>query len=485
MAIDTPLALNSWGSFLVLLIGGTIILYLAREPAHRALHAVFHGLYGGFRLAAKALQKTCSSVAARNRDVLLCQGREQAERDLEKEFFEINKFVQHDLGGYPQLQRRIQEQVAQIQDDYECSREAPVSEPDWLEAVESIAKLKGGDKATAVGGKILEQIHSSAEQQHKENLAAYRKESGTRHRILKTMTPFWRKLAYSVDEVGDRLKEIITRSQHIDTHMARFNDIIAGTDRAERALKASAITQFLIASLVIAIAVGGAFFNFHLIALPMSEMVGSVERVGGVKVANLAALVIICLEVTAGIFLLESLRITKLFPLIGSMDDRIRRTIMITAAIVLVVLASTESALAFMRDQIAGDLASLRASLAGVESDAAATTPTISQWIPLAANMILGFILPLALTMVAIPLEYLLQTGRNVIGSLLEILLSVLATLLRILANIMRQLGRMVISFYDLLIAAPLWIESQVRRRKTTIKNDYDPVAEFTTTQDQ
>jgi hypothetical protein len=99
-------------------------------------------------------------------------------------------------------------------------------------------------------------------------------------------------------------------------------------------------------------------------------MVGSVERAGGVKVADLAALVIICLEVTAGIFLLESIRITKLFPLIGSMDDKFRRVFLVSAAAVLLILASTEAALAFMRDQIAGDLVNLRASRAGVDSAA-------------------------------------------------------------------------------------------------------------------
>jgi len=468
MIFETPFTLNSWGEFAILFIGGTLVLYIARNAAHRALNGSFNSLYSGLRLAAKALQAARIRLYHRNREVLLAQGREQAERDLEKEFFEVNKFVQRDLGGYPQLQRQMQAQVARIQDDYERSREVPLAGPDWVEAVDAIAKLKNGEKAATIGGKVLEQIHASAEQQHKETLAAYRKESFTRHNALKSMTPYWRKLAYSVDEVGERLKEIVTRSHNIDHQMIRFNDIVAGSDKAERALKASSITQFIIAALVITIAIGGAFFNFHLIALPMSEMVGSVQRVAGVKVADLAALVIICLEMTAGIFLLESLRITSLFPLIGAMDDRIRRTIMIAAAIVLIVLASTESALAFMRDQIAGDLADLRASLAGVTATTPLTDTNINEWIPLAANMTLGFILPLALTMVAIPLEYLLQTGRSVFGSVLELALTVTAVIMRITAAMVRHIGKIVISLYDLLIAAPLWCEALIRQSLET-----------------
>jgi len=181
------------------------------------------------------------------------------------------------------------------------------------------------------------------------------------------------------------------------------------------------------------------------------------------------------LEITAGIFLLESLRITKLFPLIGAMDDRVRRIILVSAASVLIILACSESALAFMRDQIAGDLAALRASLAG-NSGESSHVGGINQWIPLAANMILGFILPLALTMVAVPLEYLLQTGRTVIGVLVEWLLNGFAVIMRILANAATYTGKVIISLYDLFIAVPLWIESVVvnklNNRETTFYDE-------------
>ncbi len=453
------------GAILVILLGLVVALYLARNAAHQAITGLFRLFYSSFRFGSIAAHKSAKRLHARNREVLLELGREQVEKDLEKEFFEINKFVQRDLGGYPQIQKQIQENITRIQDDYANSGEVPQDSPDWVEAVDAVAKMKNSEKTPAISVKVLEQIHSSAKQQHAENLAVYRQETSKRHNILKNMTPYWRKLSNSVDEVGGKLKEIVTRSQNIDKHMIKYKEILAATDSAERSLKASAVTQFLIAAIVILVAVGGAFFNFHLIALPMSEMVGSVNRVAGVKVADLAALVIICLEITAGIFLLESLRITKLFPLISSMDDKIRRTIMISAAAVLIILACTESALAFMRDQIAADLAALRASLAGTEGSSHEGS-AINQWIPLAANMILGFVLPLALTMVAIPLEYLLQTGRTVIGSLAEIIINTISVVLRIFATAFKHLGKIVVSFYDLFIALPLWIESMIQNRR-------------------
>lgn len=469
--LTTTSLLGDWRTFSLVLFVAVLIMYLARAYAHQAINGLLRMLSAVFRLAASALDSTRRQLKARNREVLLEQGQEQVSRDLEREFFEVSRFVQRDLGGYPQLQRQIQEEITQIHDDYQNSGQVPAALPEWVEAVESVAKIKAGENASTLNNKILDQIHNSAEKQHKEQLQQARQEAAERHKCLKSMTGYWRKLSDSVDEVGERLKEIITRSQNIDKHMARFNEITEGTDSAVRALRASSITQFLIALIVVVIAIGGAYFNFHLIALPMSEMVGSTQRVGGVKVADLAALVIICLEITAGIFLLESLRITKLFPLIGAMDDKVRRIIMIASAAVLLILASTESALAFMRDQIALDIANLRASLAGVETEVATASP-LNEWIPLAANMTLGFILPLALTMIAIPLEYLLQTGRTVFGGIFELILSVLTTLLRIFANSFRHISRFLINIYDFCIAAPLWIEAMVVKQRQRAAGD-------------
>lgn len=456
----------SWPTLILAFTLLMLCLYLAREPAHALLSKSFCTLYMGLRLVSRALSTLAKQLKTRNREVLFNLGREQTERELRKEFHEITQFVQRDLGGYPALQQDIRCSITQIQADYEASEAAPIAIPEWAEAVESIAKLK--DDHHHSNTKVLEQIHQTAITQHKDNLKSNRENTQKRHSHLQKLLPYWRKLSFSIDDTGKHLIEIEKRASHIDTHMSRFEEIHQQSDKALRMLHMSTLTQFLVSALVIVIAAGGAFFNFHLIALPMSEMVGSVQRVGGVKVSDLAALVIICMEMCAGIFLLESLRITKLFPLIGSMDDRTRRVIMVTSLTVLLTLACTESALAFMRDQIANELSELRSSLAGLDlTSSEVSTSSAAHWIPLAANMVLGFILPIALTMIAIPLEYLLQSGRNIIAQILVFLLSTIAVTIRLLANCARHLGKISIAAYDFLIAGPLFIEGQALKFKT------------------
>ena len=70
-----------------------------------------------------------------------------------------------------------------------------------------------------------------------------------------------------------------------------------------------------LAGLVMMIAFGGAYVNFKLIALPMSAMVGGGDYITDtLQASEVAALVIILFETLMGLFLMETLRFTSLFP---------------------------------------------------------------------------------------------------------------------------------------------------------------------------
>jgi hypothetical protein len=223
-------------------------------------------------------------------------------------------------------------------------------------------------------------------------------------------------------------------------------------------LSSSSLTQFFIAGFVLLIAVGGAIINFNLIALPMSEMVGGGSYIGPFKASNVAAMVIILVEVAMGLFLMESLHITKLFPIIGSMDDKMRNKMVWITFSILFILASIESSLAYMRDMIAADMQALRQTLSGAEVAADA-----GNWIPTVGQMVMGFILPFALTFVAIPLESFIHSSRTVLGVVVVGLMRGFAFLLRLIGNIFNHAGELLIRVYDLLAFAPLWIEGMIR----------------------
>jgi len=429
-----------------------LALYFARRPFHRAVMSFSKIIHNAMRFTATSVLSAEKRLVKRNREVMMAAGLEAAERIVEREFDRIGAAVTRDLEGYPNVHRQVSELVTKLDEDYTSSADVPPSLPNWMPIIESIAKIKHtGDSMVA---NMLAEINRSLTEQHKKAIEDYRNSTASRHSILNKMMPFWRKIEKSLDGIAASITNIKKRSKTVDRYMDEYEKIRSGSDKAARALSTSAMTQFAIAGLVLLIAIGGAIINFNLIALPMSEMVGGASYIGPYKTSDVAGLVIILVELTMGLFLMESLRITRLFPIIGAMDDKMRHRMIIITFTLLAILAGVESALAFMRDRIAHDMEALRQTLAGAEQ--AALTTSI---IPTVGQMVMGFILPFALAFVAIPLEMFVSSSRTVLGGLMAWLLRMFAFLLRLLGNMGFYAGRFIVNVYDLAIFPTIWLE--------------------------
>ena len=459
-------------SAIILILVGMILMYFARHPAHTAIYALSVAIRKSLRLASKSVALAEQKLKERNREVLLAAGREACERYLEREFQRVETMVMRDLSGYPSLQRELKEQIAQIDEDYQRSADVPPSPPNWLKAVDSVAKIPtNGDPMVA---KILGDISVTLTNAHNTAMQEYRNASRERHLLLKKMMPYWRGVAKTLDNVEQKISGLEERSNIIDRQMEKYEQILAKTDQAERTLSSSSLTQFFISGIVLLIAVMGAFINFQLIALPMSEMVGGTSvlipdmgNFGPIRTADVAALVIIFVEVAMGLFLMESLHITRLFPVISSMDDKMRKRMLWITFGILLALASIESALAYMRDLLASDKEALNQSLAGIP----VAMPEF-RWIPSLGQMVMGFILPFALTFVAIPLESFIHSSRTVVGVLIAAFLRSLAFFIRFLGNFIYNLGGFMVNIYDLLVFIPLRIELSLKSRKEETKQE-------------
>ncbi len=437
------------------------LLYLARQPAHRMILSLALALHNGFRIAAKSVAMAHDRLAARNREVLLAAGREAAEQTIEREFERIDSTVKRDLAHYPALHRGLSDRVAELEEDYRKSSETPPAPPGWSEAVNAVANIPARDNPAV--GKILGLIHGSMVEAEEEAVTAYRQASTERHDHLNKMMPKWRQVSQSLARVDRNVKSLLKRSESIDRHMDDYHNIIQDTERAERTLAASSLVHFIIAAAVLSVAIGGAMINFSLIARPMSEMVGGTNMVGGFRTADIAALVIIFVEMSMGLFLMESLRITRLFPIIGALPDKTRVRMIWATFTILLALASVEVGLAYMREMLLQDELATNALLRG------GSQPTDLQnsfeWITMFAQMGMGFVLPFALIFVAIPLETFVLSSRNVFGAAAAGLLKAFAFSLRLLATGCRYGGAVLVEAYDVLIFGPLWLETMIKTR--------------------
>ncbi len=444
-----------------LLVGAALLMaamYFGRHPAQQAIISASRVAHNTLRLSARAVKSAEALLRQRNQDVLLARGELEAETELEREFERIQTILSRDLAGFPALQRRIADLVERVDEDYKSTFDVPPAPPAWVQAVETVAGLEAGAK-DRMAGNVLGEIHKTLKRQQKEVLDDYRKQSARRHALLHRMAPRWRELSGHLRDVGRTVAGLPERAAMADRRMEEYEQIRQRSDKSLHKLSSSSMTQFCISLLVLLIALGGAVINFNLIALPMSEMVGGGSYLGPFKTSNVAAMVIILMETAMGLFLMEALRITRLFPLITMMDDRMRRRLGWIAFAILLTLAGVESALAFMRDRIAADNEALRQTLAGVEHLSRAGAYA---WIPTVGQMVLGFILPFALTFVAIPLESFVHSARTVAGVALLGLMQTAAWLLRVLGSLSLTLGKLAVALYDVLIFFPLWIECRL-----------------------
>jgi len=445
-----------------------VFLFLARRPVHQGLRALGRTLSNGLRLSSRSVLLAEREMQKRNRDVLMTEGLVQVERLLEREFQRVETIVDRDLQAYPAFHRRLSELLQQVDENYRNSSELPPTPPAWISTIEAVAKIP----ATSDGGvaAVLEEIRKTLDRHHQTAMEEYRKATTVRHSILKKTQPSWRRLTGTLDKVHHSITGLKERANLIDKCIQQYQEIRSGSEFAEQRLSTSAMTQFVISALVMMIAIGGAVINFNLIALPMSEMVGGNSYIGAYKTSNVAALVIILVESSMGLFLMESLRITRLFPLIGTMEERTRQRMVWISFSILATLAGVESALAFMRDQIAADMEMLRQSLTGID----AAINSNRSLIPTVGQMVLGFILPFALTFIAIPLESFIHSSRTVTGRILAWALRALAFFLRLLGRLSHHLCQVLITGYDIAIFPLLWVEEKLRRPAKKVADPAD-----------
>jgi hypothetical protein len=459
MSLESLLAITPFPAISILLwvVLLMAVLYLARGSAHHVLLAFCQAVNDLLNLAVQAITATEKRLMQRNHEVLLAAGREAKERIVERDFVRIGDSVHRDLAGYPGLQHTLSDAITRIDEDHRQAAEVPPEPTAWVKAVDVVAKLDRHDLSV---GPLLSDIHQSLLKAEAEALDAYRLSSTKRHTLLQRMMPQWRRIQHTLDSVNKSIESLLERSRSVDRHMDEYREITQGTDRSIQVLSSSSLVHFFISGLVLAVAVAGAAINFSLIARPMAEMVGGTSFIGTFRTADIAALVIIMVEISMGLFLMESLRVTRLFPIIGALPDKLRVRMMAVTFTILLLLASVEAGLAYMREILLQDELATSALLRGGASGPA--NPFM--WITTAAQMGMGFTLPFALVFVAIPLEMFIHSLRTVLGLLGIGALRLLRLVLRLFASAFVHLGTALVRLYDIPIFMPLWIEQRWRK---------------------
>jgi hypothetical protein len=446
-------------SLLVIYAVSVVALWAAREPMLRLLRGLGESLAEGFEAIAQRSRTSADELRERTRAALLASGSLEVQGKLEGEFQRIDASFSERLGHYSELHRRLDDLLLKLDADYQKCGDAPPEVPGWAATVKSISGIPtSGDPNVR---KVLEGIKKSIQDAERKALQAHREDTSKRHKLLNGMRPVWKEVRGLATRMKDAVEKVLETARKVDGYIDDYQRIRDDERAAARALTQSAWKLMVISLIVLAVALGGAFINFQLIALPMSELVPAGARIGGVPVATVSALVIVLMEVALGLFLMDMLGITELFPKLSAIPASRRRLILAVALIGLFFLASVESSLAILREKIVEADALLKMSLAGAES--AAITEASTSRIPVVGQAVLGFVLPWILALVAVPLEMLLDSGRHVLASLTALVLAGLGNAAGVLAHAMKSLTGALPNFYDVYISIPLRIERAVQ----------------------
>jgi len=441
-------------SIAVWIVASMVFLFLAREPVHKVIHALSDATAGGLRKLAEWTKNAAQAMREKDRKVLLESGVAKIQGEILQEFSKIDMANTKSLAGYPKLQLRLDDNISQIERDYkECGQVTPEA-PGWSEVIESIGRAQGSTSDRIIEN-MLSEIHKSAVDGEKKALSEFRDVAAKRHKILGSMAPVWKRVEKLGKDINSQVEKVMENGRNIEKYMARYEKISAAEPESIDMLSSKVTKLFIISLIVICVGLVGAFINFNLIALPMSELVPAGVRVAGMAVSEVSALVIVALELVLGIFMFEAIGVTHTFPQIANMTRGKRKIILFGCLFGLLFLSSVEASLAILRENLAAAKSALDISLAG---ESATVTDNINSQITLIGQALLGFVLPWILAVIAIPLEMFIEASQHAFAKIYTIFITLLCHLANAIAYLIEGFFKILAHLFDIYIIIPVQI---------------------------
>jgi hypothetical protein len=269
------------------------------------------------------------------------------------------------------------------------------------------------------------------------------------------MAPIWKRVEKLGREINGKVDTVMENSKNIEKYMSRYEKISAAEPESVDMLSSKVTKLFIISLIVIFVGLVGAFINFNLIALPMSELVPAGVRVAGMQVSEVSALVIVSLELVMGIFMFEAIGVTNTFPQVSNMTRGKRKIILFGCLLGLLFLSTVEASLAVLREDLAEAKTALDISLAG---NASAIADNVNSHITLIGQALLGFVLPWILAVIAIPLEMFIEASQHAFARAYTILITLLCHVATVIAYLIDGLFKVFIHLFEIYIIIPVQI---------------------------
>ena len=449
------------------------LAYLAREQAERVIRAFTRMLSSLLRHAGRGVGRRAQRLQRWRRDYLRGVEARRLEGRFEQEYQAIHARVNRDLGGYPALQRRINEQISQLERDYHTAQDQVPEEPSWVRTANALAAAppKGDPRVS----QVLEEMHDSLARSARDALEEYRRSSRDRIEALRGLLPAWRELSDQLGQLDRSVRGVRDHARRIDEMVMRFQHLQQGRVPSRSLTLAStgvlAFSSFLLGLLALCGVV-----LFHLLERPMWEVLGGLPQGDGVGLSQLAVALLIFMAVFAGAMMSETRQVTRMIPAFGGVEPRVRRRFYLAGMVVLVTVAVLSGSLAASRGLYMAQEDALGLLLQG-EPDM--LLPALD-WLSTLTLLLLGLLLTFVLSLGAVPVQMFMQALGVVTGTLAVFLLEILSALLLWVSWGLTLLGRLLLALYELWIFIPVWIERAVQRARDSRSAPEKPLVVIT-----
>ncbi len=413
-------------SWLALWAISVAALWAARAPLFELIERLGKNLEEVFAAGGRSCQAAAEKLCERSRTALLAAGGLALQSKLEQEFQRIEGGFSERLGQYSGLQRRLDDVLQALEQDYRQSGESPPEVPGWAAAVESIAGVPNADDPNV--HMILENVRKALDEAQKKALHLYRADTAERHGILDRMRSLWKEVVVLQQRMSETLARALETASRVNGYIDEYARV-RNDDRAEaRALSYSASKTCAVALFVVGVVCASGFVSFQLLVVPLAGLMPGATLLGA-SLAKLSVGVIVLVHLALGVFVMDGVGVTELLPRLAALSGQRRRRLLAVAIGGLFVLAVIEGALAGVREGYG------------------------------LAEQGLGFVLPWLGALAAVPLGTLLDSGRHVGVALAAGLVSGVGSLAFGLGHIARATASVLPSLIDVYVSVPLRIE--------------------------
>lgn len=118
-----------------------VFLWAAREPMLKLITSLGGALASSLHAGAMRVGESATELRLRSREVLLAAGTRDAQGRLDRELVRMDAGFSDQLGQYSNLQRRLDDRVLGLEQDYQNCGISPPEIPAWSATVEAVSGI--------------------------------------------------------------------------------------------------------------------------------------------------------------------------------------------------------------------------------------------------------------------------------------------------------------------------------------------------------